>query len=104
MIDQYLFTLVLLLAIKIHSHYKYLSIIRGDNLDKNSKTPYFDLINSGENTGESLSNFLKIALPIFQSELLDTNEEEYSIYKKVIHWTLLIWWVVAFIGGYFLWF
>lgn len=102
MVDFYLFTLVVLLAIKIYNHYKYLSIIH-HNTDKDLQTFLFDIVNSDEIAGESLGNFLKIILPVFQSELLDTNEEEYLIYKKVIHWTLLSWWIVAFIGGYFLW-
>lgn len=103
MIDFYLFILVILLAIKIYSHYKYLSIIHGDS-EKDLKTFLFDIVDSDESTGESLSSFLKIVLPVFRSELLDTNEEEYSIHKRVIHGTLLAWWAIAILGGCLLWF
>ncbi len=101
--SSYFFFLVILLWLKILSHYRYYGIIKDGYVNKGLRDFLYDVVDNDESTSESLWIFLKITLPVFWKEFMDTDEGEYVLYRKITKVILWLWWSIAIIGGYFIW-
>lgn len=97
MIEIIPYLLAGLLWFKLFNHYKYYSELHFGNTDKDMKDFLFDITDNQDGVWQGFFTLLKFSMPIFQREFLDTDEENYVIYRKRINLILLIWWVLAII-------